>query len=262
MGVLLGLGLGSGRLGEELLRQTGLLAELVRAADPTLAVPSCPGWTIGELARHVGCGHRWAATIVARRASGPVPNSDAPDRHPPDDPAGRARWLEAGAARMLAAVREAGPETRVWTWADDQTAGFWLRRMVHDTVVHRADAALALRRPTEIASDLAADGISELLHLIPYLLEKPDTRGLLGIGESLQLHATDAEPGATGEWALSGAAGGLQWEHVHRKSDVTVRGPAAALLLLLNRRTPPTDPRVEILGDQAVLDGWLARTSY
>jgi hypothetical protein len=64
----------------------------------------------------------------------------------------------AGAARLAATVQQAGPDARVWTWADDQTAGFWLRRMVHETVIHRADAALALRRATEIASD----GITEL----------------------------------------------------------------------------------------------------
>lgn len=46
----MGPGLGSDRLGEELLRQTGLSADLVRAADPTLAVPSCPDWTIGDRA--------------------------------------------------------------------------------------------------------------------------------------------------------------------------------------------------------------------
>lgn len=163
---------------------------------------------------------------------------------------------------MLAAVREAGPGTRVWTWADDQTAGFWLRRMVHETVVHRADAALACERPIEIAPDLAADGISELLQIIPYVLEKPDTIGLLGIGQSLHLHATDPELGPTGEWALRGTAAGMHWEHAHRRSDVAVRGSAADLLLLLNRRTPVSDPRVEILGDRAVLDGWLAGTSF
>lgn len=120
--------------------------------------------------------------------------------------------------------------------------------MVHETVIHRADAALALQRPTEIASDLAADGITELLQIIPYVLEKPDTVGLLGVGQSLHLHAIDTGLDPTGEWTLSGTADGLLWEHAPRTSDVTVRGRAADLLLLLNRRIPADDPRVEILG--------------
>jgi uncharacterized protein (TIGR03083 family) len=255
-------GLGSERLEGELRRQTALLAEIVRAADPALRVPSCPDWTVGDLATHVGRGHRWAATIIASGASGPVPNSQAPDRDPPDDSAGRASWLEAGAALMVAAVREAGPETRVWTWADDQTVGFWLRRMVHETVIHHADAALAVERPTDIAPDLAADGICELLEIMPYVLERPDTVGLLGVGQSIHLHATDPTLGDTGEWVLEGTTTGLRWEHGHRRSDVAVRGPAADLLLLLNRRMPTGDSRVEIIGDRAVLDGWLARTSF
>jgi uncharacterized protein (TIGR03083 family) len=195
-------GLGSDRLEDELVRQIALLADLVGAAEPALAVPSCPDWTVGELAVHVGLGHRWATGIIASRASGPVPNSEAADRHAPEDSAGRAQCLRAGAARLAAAVRQAAPDARVWTWADDQTAGFWLRRMVHETVIHRADAALALRRATEIASDLAADGITELLQIIPYVLEKPDTVGLLGVGQSLHLHAIDAGPARPGNGRL------------------------------------------------------------
>jgi hypothetical protein len=134
--------------------------------------------------------------------------------------------------------------------------------MVHETVIHCADAALALQRSTEIASDLAADGITELLQIIPYVLEKPDTVGLLGVGQSLHLHAIDAGPSPTVEWTLAGTADGLLWEHPHRTSDITVRARAANLLLLQNRRIPAGDPRVEILGNRTVLDAWLALTSF
>ena len=59
---------------------------------------------------------------------------------------GRRRWLLAGARRLGDAVREAGAQTGVWTWADDRTAGFWLRRITHDTLVHCLDAELAVGR--------------------------------------------------------------------------------------------------------------------
>ena len=259
----MGSGLGHDRWERELPVQTAGLAELVRDADPALAVPTCPEWTVSQLARHVGRAHRWAATIVARRASGPVPSGAAADRHPPDDPVGRARWLQTGAARLVEAVREVGPETPVWTWADRQTAGFWMRRMVHETVVHRADAALAVGRPVQIEPDLAADGISEWLEILPYVRDGgPDTSGLLGAGQSVHVHAADPGLGSAGEWLLRGTASGLRWEHGHQKADVAVRGAAADLLLLLMRRLPAEDPRVEILGDRAVLDSWLARTSF
>jgi hypothetical protein len=41
-----------------------------------------------------------------------------------------------------------------------------------------------------------------------------------------------------------------------------VRGPAASLLLVLTRRLPPSDPSVEILGEQALLTHWLRHTPF
>jgi hypothetical protein len=57
----------------------------------------------------------------------------------------------------------------VWTWADDQTAGFWLRRITHDTLVHRLDAELAVGREVTLAPDLAADSVSDLLEMFSTL---------------------------------------------------------------------------------------------
>jgi hypothetical protein len=48
----------------------------------------------------------------------------------------------------------------------------------------------------------------------------------------------------------------------HGKGDVAVRGPAGRLLLVLLRRLPPDDPQVEVLGDAALLTGWLAETPF
>lgn len=38
--------------------------------DLGTAVPSCPGWNVGQLARHVGGAHR-EATVVARTGEAP-----------------------------------------------------------------------------------------------------------------------------------------------------------------------------------------------
>jgi hypothetical protein len=51
----------------------------------------------------------------------------------------------AGAWMLGDAVPVAGPKQPVWTWQKDRWAGFWLRRMLHDEVVHRFDAELALQ---------------------------------------------------------------------------------------------------------------------
>ena len=50
-----------------LLDQTRAFGELIRSADPSTPVPTCPDWTLKQLFRHVGRGNRWAAQIIADR---------------------------------------------------------------------------------------------------------------------------------------------------------------------------------------------------
>src|SRR5919108_5274787 len=90
-------------------------AELARIIDGDLGrpVPTCPGWTFRQLATHLGRGHRWAAQIVATRATVPVPVREVPDGKLPGDPAQHAPWLNAGAGRVIEAVTAAGHDP-VW----------------------------------------------------------------------------------------------------------------------------------------------------
>ncbi|MDX6428201.1 MAG: hypothetical protein QOE54_567 [Streptosporangiaceae bacterium] len=243
--------------------QTAGIVEVLRSADPALPVPTCPGWTLTKLIRHVGRVHRWAAASVTRRATEYVDPKGLDDAVPPEDTEGLAAWLTAGAERVVQAIREAGPEARVWTWADEQSAGFWARRVAHETLVHRADASLAVDGDFEPAPEVAADGISELLGLIasPKVGERRTAFAeLTGDGQTLHLHATERRLGAAGEWQVCRTPDGVVWEHGHAKGDVAVRGPAADLLLVLYRRLPAS--KVEVLGDERLLDHWLAHTAF
>ena len=67
----------------------GCTAELARIIDGDLErpVPTCPGWTFRQLATHLGRGHRWAAQIVATRATTPIPLREVADGKLPQDPA-------------------------------------------------------------------------------------------------------------------------------------------------------------------------------
>lgn len=110
--------LGSDRYDVELQAETARFAEAVRDADPARPVPTCPAWTLAQLTAHVGFGHRWAALIVERRATGPAPHDQADDLDVPKGAEQRSRWLRAGARWLADAVREAGPRTGVWSWAE------------------------------------------------------------------------------------------------------------------------------------------------
>ncbi len=216
-----------------------------------------------DLVTHVGTGHRWAADLVERRVRNPVPYVLVPA---PERPEAWTGWLAAGASRLVDAVRDAGPDCPVWTWQAEQTAGFWLRRMVHDELVHRFDVELAGGGLGEVAPDLAADGVSDLLASIA-TLSPPDSRdpifgGLAGAGESLQLHATDPGLATAGEWLVKRTPGGVRWRHGSAPADVTVRAPARELLLVLNRRLDTAVAGVEVTGDRALFAHWLEHSRF
>ncbi len=249
---------------EALTAQSALLAEALAGADLALRVPSCPEWTLRQLVEHVGLAHRRVTAIVTRRLT-TAPDLDTLSVLAPDDAGGLPTWLVDGAGELAEAIRSVGPQTLIWSWADDQSAGFWARRMAHETALHRADAELALGREFALEADLAADAISEWLSLLglPQALEyRPELAELRGEGQILHLHSTDPGLGEAGEWIVRRTPSGPVWEPGHAKGDVAVRGAVVDLLLVMMRRVAPDESPVTVLGDASVLDHWLAHTRF
>jgi uncharacterized protein (TIGR03083 family) len=248
----------------EIEASTAGLAEILAEHDQGLPIPTCPEWTLRQLVTHVGRAHRWAAEITRTRSDAPIPFREVPDGKLPDDRAEQCAWLRAGAGRIVDAVREAGSDL-VWSFTGPTPAGFWLRRMAHETLVHGADAQLAAGAEPEpvIAAEVAADAIDEWLMLLAGGLGNADERAkALPVGAGLHIHATDDGLGGRGEWMIRHAAGALTVEPGHGKGDAALAGPAASLLLVLLRRRPVSDPAVTVYGDGAVVDGWLASTAF
>jgi uncharacterized protein (TIGR03083 family) len=252
--------LGYERFSQEMLDQAAVFVDVVSGADPVTHVPTCPEWTLRELVQHVGRAYYWGALIIGSRAAKPVPFDGVPDGDLPERTEQYGEWVRAGANRMVDAAATVGLDTAVWTWAGDGRAGFWLRRFTHETVVHRADAAIAVGRDFTVAPDLAVDAISEWFELIPPLAAfSGKVAQLAGTGQTLHFHATDIDGG---EWLIRRTPDGITCEHGHAKADVAVRATAADLLLLLTRRTPTDAPGVEIFGDQALLAHWLEHATF
>ena len=251
--------LSDGRYAAALAAETARVAAAVLDADPAGRVPTCPAWSLGQLVAHVGFGHRWAALIVETRADRPVSHDRVDDLEVPADADARSRWLESGARRLVEAVRAAGAGARVWSWSEEQTPGFWLRRITHDTLVHRVDAELAVGTAVDIDPDLAADGVSDLLDMfrvLPTVDDFPDLAALRGDGQVLHFRATDAELGVAPSWTVRRTPAGIVWDHREGAGDVVVRGRAAELLQVLSRRQPLTGSRLEVSGDAALLADW------
>jgi uncharacterized protein (TIGR03083 family) len=251
----------------EIESSTETLAGIVDGADLTITVPTCPEWTLRQLATHVGRAHRWAGQITSTRSAEFIPFRQVPDGRIPDDPAKQAPWLRAGAARLVDVVRAAGGD-KVWAFNAQRPASFWARRMAHETAVHRADAEFAVGREPAFAPDVAADGIDEWLSFLSGrdALGSPaeDPRlGALPDGGVLHVHATDDDlADGAGEWLVRRDGDRITVEHGHAKGDVALRGPAGRVLLVLVRRVPTDDAQVEVIGDAAVLDAWLAATPF
>ena len=227
------------------------------APDISSHVATCPEWTIADLARHTGLVHRWATAIVSSRAESRIafPEADSPW----ESADGWAQWLAAGAGPLLAGLREAGPGAVVWTWGPAHSSGWWARRMLHETTVHRADAELALGAVPVIDPGVAADGISEFLANLPSSRRAARHLTSLPAGESMHLHATD---GPEGEWLVRfGGPAGIEWSHGHAKATAAVRGPVAELLLFTYGRIAPDDARLTVFGDPSVLTAWQSNSA-
>jgi uncharacterized protein (TIGR03083 family) len=222
--------------GDALIEQNCLLGELLRGADWSTPVPTCPGWSLLQLMRHVGRGDRWAAQIISE-GSGEVDPRQVPGGRPPDDEAGAIEWLFGGPPALLDAVAAAGPSTPAWTFIGPQPAEWWVRRRLHEATVHRADVALSLERGYQLDPVLASDGISEWFSLTSVLFPPEGT---------IALRASD---GNQQEWLLG-----------EGRPDVTLRGRSEDLLLALTGRADTSDLVVD--GNRAGWDGWLRGVNF
>ena len=221
---------------------------LVEAASSHLdaEVPMCPGWTAADLLAHIGRVHRTVALHVEQRATQWIqpPESDAP---PEADVAG---YAAASLDRLLSALTELDPDEKMWTWSAQHNGAFYLRRMLHETSIHRVDAEGAAGMERVVEGDLAADGVDELYGIvIPFVLARGPRPMPTG---TLHVHRTDG----AGEWMLTVDGDQIRMERAHAKGDAAVRGHGSSLFLACWGRAELD--AVEILGDTEVAEQWIA----
>jgi uncharacterized protein (TIGR03083 family) len=244
------------------LEQNHAFGELIRTGDLSTPVPTCPGWSLTQLLRHVGRGDRWAAQIITDRVDHFLDPRAVVGGKPPPDLDATTSWLHAGAQQLIDAVEHAGAQTPVWTPFGPRPANWWIRRRLHEATVHRADAALALGVEYTLAPELAADGITEWLERIASEAGRGDTPLPLADGHTVHLHANDPDLGEAGEWTVRADGRRIAWSHDHGKGTVALRGGAVDLLLAVVRRVPLADTDIAVFGDLTVWETWLEHTSF
>jgi uncharacterized protein (TIGR03083 family) len=226
-----------------------------------LAVPSCPGWSVADLTRHVG--EVYLHKAASMREGGEPAWEWPPPELANEEPVG---LLERAYAELVEEFAARKPEDVVGTWyGPDPTVGFWIRRMAQETVVHRIDAELGVGIPiAPVPDDLAIDGVDELLKVFvafavsewpaDFTDEWPkDATGAPAspANRTYEIRTDGASwlvKTAPGHFDVTGGAGVKVVDG--GTPDVVVQGaPAALLRWAWNREMPGAQTEVTIDGD-------------
>lgn len=225
-----------------------LLAAAVERADPGAGVPTCPGWSVRDLARHTGGVHRWARAQVAE-ARQQLTDADLEEvvgAGPADADLGG--WLREGVAELATTLAGAPPDLACATFLPAASpVAMWARRQAHETGIHRADAEGATGPVTAYPVEVAVDGIDELLTCFA---PRRRTGVTSRVERSLAVVASDADAG----WLVRVTPEGVRAARGVGSAEATVSGPASDVLLLLwNRRGTAG---LDLAGDGSLLDLW------
>ena len=222
--------------------------------DPLMAIPSCPKWTAHDLAQHLGTIHRWAEFLVRSRAPKRIPSTEMGL----DDGPATGEWLSCGGHGLLTTLRAGNPKEPMWAWGRDQRLGFWSRRQLHETLVHRMDLELASRIEVTTSPTIAADAIDELLtNLWSAAHFSSRVLLLIGQGETLRIRATDIEA----SWDIKLNPDAFELVSGVSSPQVTISSTALELLLVLYRRRTCNEAELAVEGDDSLFEFWIANSA-
>lgn len=223
------IGVDKTRYLECLAADAATLRAAVHRAGLDAGVPTCPGWTAGDLIDHVS--EVYEHKIECIRQGREPESTSKPGEHDPFE------RFDAALASITAELTVRDPGDHAYSWYEpDQTVGFWVRRMPHETVIHRADAERASGGTiSPIPEDLGADGVDEAL---TWFLKYANDNWADYIAEQLP----EAPPTASVD-----LLGGIEPTRVSFGPKLVAIGPA-------DTATPAT---AQITGPAGDLDLWL-----
>ena len=232
-------------------------AALLESGDPGASVPTCPEWTVTDLATHLGIIHRWVTEMVRLRTPERIPRVEA-EYSRPEGPDDLVPWFRTGGRELVAMLGSCDADTPMWAWGPKHHVHFWSRRQLHETAMHRIDLALAGGALAELDREVARDSILELLDFIPsFGAVLPHLAELRGDGETIALRATDGD----GVGTITLTQNGFRVDDDLGTTSASVAGSMSDLALVVSRRAPVDDPRIEVSGRTDVVDHWIAHSA-
>ncbi|WP_460956378.1 maleylpyruvate isomerase N-terminal domain-containing protein [Parasphingorhabdus pacifica] len=233
-----------------------LLTAATLDARPDALVAGASGRTLGATVRHIGdlCEDTLSWMDASDVASG--------NRELPHEPSLR-ELTHRFAARLADLLAEFGTRPpddscRTW-WPGDHSVGFWVRRMVHATTLHRVDVQTAAGvEMTPIEGAIAVDGIDEVLrtwftHRLGSMdigSSRPFSVEIRSAGETWWVRADPDRVEAESDVREPGSDPGTR-----RGGDALIHGDPVSIYLWLWGRLP--DRVIETEGDpDAVAQLW------
>lgn len=216
----------------EIARSSERIAQLLVSENYAKKVPSCPEWTLLDLATHIGEVQQfWSHDIRAGAATSPWQGElTGPDSH-----IDAADWLRHQTQSLIDAISCTPATAPCWTWwGEPQIASAVARHQVQEAEIHRWDAELAVAEPSPIPLEIAVDGVPEFLHVHRFAIQELEL-------PHIHLAASDT----TGEWHINETA-----------TDTTgIIGTASNLVLFLTGRYPIE--KLEVSGNSSALHSFI-----
>ena len=218
-------------------------------------VASCPGWTVLDLAEHLGAIHRWAEELVRLRSPVRIARGSSAAQRAAVSPT----WIRDGGGRLVATLLGANPDDEMWAWGVDQRVRFWSRRQLHETLVHRMDLELAAQRIPGAEDAIAIDAIDEYLSNVENVARhSPELSLLRGHGEKMAFRIRDVDT----HWSITFGEDGFSVSNTEDRFDAELVGSPVDVLLVILRRQGIESGNVELIGDRQLIDHWLTHSAF
>lgn len=229
----------------------------VAARHPDAPVPACPGWDVTDLVSHTGWVHRWMRYMIC------LPEGERPTRETSiaaglpklesaQHPEGNlVAWFSDGIDELVEAFATTPSTKTIRSVFGVHAPSLLIRRMVHETAIHRRDAEEAAGELTSFDPSLAADGVDELLQLWVPLRFAYDQFGVSA--QTLELRPSDNED----PWTITVEPQTTTWSRSHADDpDVVARGTLNDLYLFVWNRLRVN--QLDVSGNHDLLVRWQA----
>ena len=252
-----------------IVEHTRRLAESAAAAGPDAAVPTTPAWTITDLVEHVGQVQHWTAEIIERRITDPTQLPTETPHSPPTPASGRH-----GCRSPRGGSRARAPMTRSTRRCSIPPGTSGPERDSGCPTSSTRRSSTALTQPTRRTDRPTLTPISQPRSSAIISRCSPPPRGRCSGPRPPMPSGAPGRP--CNGWpptprptralgSSNGGPTGRRGSPEPQQADVTVRGPAQSLLLILTRRIPLTDSEdtnISVDGDTDLAQHWLDNTAH